>query len=66
MAELQRRELQEQAQNYRDKLLRQGQVWGGVEEAGRRAREADRARQGPDRERSGERSREREGPGMER
>ena len=39
-----------------------GQVWGGVEEAGRSAREADRARQGPDRERS----REREGPGMER
>ena len=62
VAELQRRELQEQAQSYRDKLLRQGQVWGGVEEAGRRAREADRARQGSDREWS----REREGPSMER
>ncbi len=62
VAELQRRELQEQARSYRDKLLRQGQVWGGVEEAGRRAREADRARQGPERERS----REREGPSMGR
>ena len=62
VAEQQRRELQEQARSYRDKLLRQGQVWGGVEEAGRRARESDRARQGPERERS----REREGPSMER
>ena len=41
---------------------RQAGVWGRVEEAGRRAREADRARQGPDQERS----REREGPDMER
>ena len=61
-AELRRHEVQEQARSYRDKLLRQGQVWGGVEEAGHRAREADRARQGPNRERS----REREGPSMER
>ena len=41
---------------------RQARVWSEVQEAGRRAREADRARQGPDRERS----REREGPSMER
>ena len=41
---------------------RQARVWGEVQEAGRRAREADRARQGQERERS----REREGPGMER
>ena len=61
-AEQRRHEVQEQARSYRDKLLRQGQVWGGVEEAGRRAREADRARQGPERERP----REREGPSMER
>ena len=61
-AELRQQDVQEQARSYREKLMRQGQVWGGVEEAGRKAREADRARQGPDWERSGER----EGPGMER
>ena len=48
-------------QAQRDAALRAG-VWSRVEEVGRRAREADRARQGPERERSGER----EGPGMER
>ena len=61
-AELRQQDVLEQAQLHRERLLRQGQVWGGVEEAGRQAREADRARQGPERERS----REREGPGMER
>ena len=48
-------------QAQRDAALRAG-VWARVEEVGRRAQEADRARQGPERERSGER----EGPGMER
>ena len=61
-AELRQQDVQEQARSYRERLMRQGQVWGGVEEAGRKAREANRARQGPDRERS----REREGPSMER
>ena len=42
--------------------MRQGRVWGEVEEVGRKARAADRVRQGPERERSGER----EGPSMER
>ena len=41
---------------------RQAGTWGRVEDAGRKAREADRARLGPDRERSGER----QGPRMGR
>ena len=61
-AEQRRHEVQEQARRYREELMRQGRVWGEVEEVGRKARTADRARQGPDREREGER----EGPGMER
>ena len=39
---------------------RQAGTWGGVEDAGRKARAADRARQGPDHERPGER----QGPRM--
>ena len=37
-------------------------MWGGVEDVGRKAREADRARQGPEQERPGER----QGPSMGR
>ena len=61
-AELRQREVQEQARRYREELIRQGRVWGAVEEVGRKARAADRARQGPEREREGER----EGPSMGR
>ncbi len=41
---------------------RQAGTWGRVEDAGRKAREADRARRGPDHERPGER----QGPSMGR
>lgn len=66
VAELREREATRQAgpavtQAQRD-VARQGRVWGGVEEAGRQARAADRARSGPDQERS----EEREGPSMGR
>ena len=46
-------------QEQRDAARRAG-VWDRVEDAGRKAREADRARQGPDHERPGER----QGPRM--
>ncbi len=46
-------------QEQRD-AARQAGTWGRVEEAGRQAREADRARRGPDHERPGER----QGPRM--
>ena len=48
-------------QEQRD-AARQAGTWGRVEDAGRRAREADRARQGPDHQRPGER----QGPRMGR
>jgi hypothetical protein len=46
-------------QEQRDAARRAG-TWGRVEDAGRQAREADRARRGPDHERPGER----QGPRM--
>jgi len=48
-------------QEQRD-AARQAGTWGRVEDIGRQAREADRARQGPDHERPGER----QGPSMGR
>ena len=48
-------------QGQRD-AARQAGVWDRMEDAGRKAREADRARLGPDHERS----RERQGPDIER